>query len=194
MHRSMPASAPGRALSAREMGMPPAHMGPMAQQAGHRPVQRMPAGPHQSGEWQNNFTDTVPNMEAMASGVAERVRRIIPPSTGGEPPPPPAPSPSPHTVRRNATRTRSGPIQTPRRVTGSFSTPPRAPSISRIRRPLDEEELRRPAITRNSGSRQVGEDPLGPDFFDTGCIDASCDDSIEIEASSVPAWLQVRRR
>lgn len=195
-----PSQMPPRNLATQEMGMPPIHVPTRThQQAGahgpQRPVHTPPQGsPQQSGEWPMGFTETSSSMEAMSTGVAERVRRIIPPAGGSEPSVAPTPSAAPSPARRSAPRTRSGPIQTSRRVTGSFSTPPRTPSISRIRRPIDEEELRRPAITRNSGSRQVGEDPMGPDFFDTGCIDASCDESIEIEASSVPAWLQIRRR
>jgi len=196
MQHTGPPPLPPRSMVTQEMGMPPIHVGGRPQQAPAHPMQRMPNGlhgsPQQSGEWPLSFTDTSPSMEAMSSGVAERVRRIIPPAVGNEPTPTPSAPPSP--ARRTAPRTRSGPIPTSRRITGSFSTPPRTPSISRIRRPIDEEELRRPAITRNSGSRQVGEDPMGPDFFDTGCLDASCDESIEIEASSVPAWLQIRRR
>gem|GEM_PF-271148 len=195
MQHAGPPPLPPRSLVTQEMGMPPIHVNTRAQQAPTHSMNRMPQGsPQQSGEWPLSFTETSPSMEAMSTGVAERVRRIIPPTGGNEPAPAPTPSAPPNPARRNAPRTRSGPIQTSRRVTGSFSTPPRSPSISRIRRPIDEEELRRPAITRNSGSRQVGEDPMGPDFFDTGCLDASCDESIEIEASSVPAWLQIRRR
>jgi hypothetical protein len=54
---------------------------------------------------------------------------------------------------------------------------------------MEEQELRTPTITRRSGARNVEEDPMGDSFWE-----GPVDESVEIDASSVPAWLKVRRR
>ncbi len=75
-----------------------------------------------------------------------------------------------------------------RRGTATVSLPPQTVAGIRSRRTMDEDELRTPAITRITGSRDVAEDPLGDDFWD-----ASVDESVEIESSMVPVWLRVKR-
>ena len=54
---------------------------------------------------------------------------------------------------------------------------------------MDDADLQTPAITRNGGVRNVGEAPKGEEFWDR-----TMDDSVEMEAISIPSWLKGPRR
>jgi hypothetical protein len=120
--------------------------------------------------------------ESMNAGLAERTRRQA--TTQG------AESPVSHRQLRLSTpRLRSMPPTGGRRGTGTLSLPPGQAGGYRTRKPIDETDLETPAITRNGGVRNVGEAPKGEEFWDR-----TMDDSVEMEAISVPNWLKGPRR
>jgi len=114
----------------------------------------------------------------------DRVRRVAPP-------------PLPEEAGRQARgRGRAGASPRPqaragarRPITGPLSTVPRSVSVPPRRRSIDDEELRAPAFTRKTGDRKVNEDKMGATFWD-----ADDEQSGEVEVSSVPDWLQIRRK
>lgn len=91
-------------------------------------------------------------------------------------------------VRLQTPRMRSMPPAGPRRTNPNISLPPRQPG-ARGRRSIEETDIETPALTRNGGCRSVGEQEMGEAFWDM-----TMDESVEIETTAVPGWLQSRRR
>ncbi|MCB9529800.1 MAG: hypothetical protein H6701_15685 [Myxococcales bacterium] len=72
-----------------------------------------------------------------------------------------------------------------------MSVAPRAASIPPRRRGIDETDIDQPAFTRKTGDRQVGEDKMGASFWDA---DESGEVEVMSSSTSMPAWLQIRRK
>ncbi len=164
-------------------------------QFAHEPPPPQPEPVHETAlmrsgyDWQRTTPSTpmqrpIPQSPPASPAVSEQVRQVTPP-----PPMRTAPvQPQTRAPRRTLSPHRTNPSMAARRGTATISLPPQTVAGIRNRRTMDEDELRTPAITRNTGSRDVAEDPLGDDFWD-----ASVDESVEIESSMVPVWLRVKR-
>lgn len=171
---------------AAELRAPP----PVVRSVGHPTAESLPAlAPpplaDRSGEWAFNPPEA-PSVGdqsgAAAATAASRAARVMPPQAASVRRP--ALSPPPPRVVRPATgsmpamtRPATGPLPSARTPTGPLLAPARGIPV---RRRLDDETLRKPAIQRNNGNRSVSEDPMGASFWDQG--------ESEVEAS-VPGWL-----
>ncbi len=147
------------------------------------PEPEAPAPPPPAPEpepMQTTASMRVPNPQPR--GLLEQARHVTPPPPAGE------------THHGSMNRTPSGPARPAstgpgRWHTGTVSLAPSAVAGLRGRRAVEEQELRTPTITRRSGARNVEEDPMNDSFWE-----GPVDESIEIDAAAVPAWLKVRRR
>ena len=103
------------------------------------------------------------------------------PATARAPRPLPATAPAPRPPARANVRPATGPI----------AQAPRANSMPPHRRAIDQTDIDAPAFTRKTGDRQVGEDKMGAAFWDA---DESGEAEVTTSSTSMPAWLQIRRK